>query len=286
VAMKFNFDVKRSGEIFLIDPKDIPLVLEDNSRQEAHPEGYIHWLANNMLEEGQQQPILLRKFKDGNVSMVAGYARRIAGQYINEVLRPKDQPFLLKAIVEALSDIDAYKKSVIENLRNEVKPIDHAHSQKKFRESFGWTDEQIAKLYNQTVSYVNQLKQLLVLPHKVQEEMKKGELPLQAATALASVPEKEAVVIMEAARRETDGKVDTGEVVRRVRTARVEAGEKARALSQKETKELLVHLQSVFSVERPKLSDIIHLISQCVSGKILEEDLYEKICALVPAMED
>ncbi len=213
-------DVKR-GEIILVYPEDIIVEHEDNARKEKHTEADIDRRAEEILQDGQLTPVIVRKVGGHKLKLVAGYCRHAAITKINKTLTPKMR---IACIVKELNDEEAFLTSMAENIgRIEPKPIDHAHNHRLLRDRFAWDDERIAKHFRVGLSYVKQLRDLLVLPAVVQKEMKENNLSMPSAHAIKDLPPSVMAEVIAESKNE-NGTIDNSAVTKNVRAKKIEAG--------------------------------------------------------------
>lgn len=193
MASKINAgDVGRS-DLFLIDPDEIDVNESLNGRWKPHSEDDIDQLAKSILEDGQLQPVQVRRIADNRVQLVLGYRRYLAVTKVNKG-RKKDDRLKLKCVLTTVNDEEAFRKNIVENRnRKSTTPVDDAVNQRRLREEYGWNDTRIAEFYGCSPSLVSVLKNVLLLPDDVKARVHRRELALNTALALVDLtPEEQA----------------------------------------------------------------------------------------------
>src|SRR5215471_17303820 len=172
----------------------------------------IELLAETIQEEGQIQPVVVRKNGNGKYELVAGRRRKRAIELINAG-REKGKELKVSAVVSvsANQNQNAFRQATIENIhREQINPMDMAVNIRNVREKFGWkgTKEtaKVAAFFKVSKASVIQYEKLLALPNEVQEKVHKGELTRDDAFKLSEVeraqPGTSARVVEEAERTE------------------------------------------------------------------------------------
>src|SRR5215471_18478059 len=160
----------------------------------------IELLAETIQEEGQIQPVVVRKrtvnelgFPDGRYELVAGRRRKRAIELINAG-REKGKELKISAVVSvnATENQNAFRQATIENIhREQINPMDMAMNIHNVREKFGWkgTKEtaKVAAFFKVSKASVIQYEKLLALPSEIQEKVHKGELTRDDAFRLTSI---------------------------------------------------------------------------------------------------
>jgi ParB-like chromosome segregation protein Spo0J len=82
---------------FFIAPNEIIVDNKLNDRWEPHDEEAVQSLAKSFSEEGQLQPVQVRRVHDNKVQLVMGYRRHAAAVEFN--IRHPDTPMKLKVVV-------------------------------------------------------------------------------------------------------------------------------------------------------------------------------------------
>jgi ParB family chromosome partitioning protein len=137
-------------------------------------------LAESIREQGVLQPLIARAIpsSDGtSYEIVAGERRwraaRLAGLTVVPVL------------VRELTDQAALAVALIENLqREDLNPIDQAHSMSRLVDEFGMTHDEIAKALGRSRAGVTNFLRLLDLASDVKDAMVAGTIDMGHARAL------------------------------------------------------------------------------------------------------
>lgn len=142
-------------------------------------EDSIMELASSIEQYGVLQPLLVREnpTEPGNYEIIAGERRWRASQ--------KAQLHELPIIILDLSELDAFKIALIENLqREDLDPIDEAMGYKKLLDEYDQTQEQLAKAVGKSRPHITNMVRLLNLPDTVQAHLSAGDLTMGHARAL------------------------------------------------------------------------------------------------------
>jgi ParB/RepB/Spo0J family partition protein len=190
MSMKLSAgEVVRQDE-FLIDPSEVIVDPMLNGRWKPHDDEAVEVLARSIGDEGQLQAVQVRRIDGNRVQLVLGY-RRHAAVKLHNYHNPENQ-IKLRCKVVVISPEEAFRRNIVENRqRSDCTPIDDAHNQRRLREVHGWQDVKIAEFYGMTPSYVSRLRKLLSLPDKVQDAVHGKSLSVDAALALADLPQKD-----------------------------------------------------------------------------------------------
>jgi len=145
-------------------------------------------LALSIQEHGIVQPIVVRKVEDG-YEIVAGERRWRAAQMAGLTKVP--------AIVREFTEAERMEIALIENLqREDLNPIEEAEAYRTLMESFGLTQEALARRLGRSRAQVANTLRLLQLPERVQEEVRAGRLSMGHAKVLCGVEDPERVVAL------------------------------------------------------------------------------------------
>ncbi len=144
-----------------------------------YSESEIIQLAQSIKENGLLEPILVRK--NGEFyEIIAGQRRLLA------VKRLGWQEIEVKIL--NVSDAKLCEVSLVENLeRKDLNPLERANGYKKLIDIFGYTQEQIAKIFNISPSSVSHSLKLLTLPTPIKDYLTRGNLSEGHAKLLCSI---------------------------------------------------------------------------------------------------
>ena len=181
---------EKSSQIIGIDQ------LEPGSYQPRRhfDKGSIRELAESIAAHGILQPLIVRPkagFK-GHYEIIAGERRWHAAQIA--------QLHEIPVVIRTLSDVEALEFGLIENLqREDLNALEEALGYKQLIDEFGHTQEKVAAGLSKSRSHVANTIRLLLLPPKVQDMVRGGDLSAGHARALitADNPEEIARLIVQ-----------------------------------------------------------------------------------------
>ncbi|MGD0820875.1 MAG: ParB/RepB/Spo0J family partition protein [Desulfomonilia bacterium] len=136
-------------------------------------------LAESIKSDGLLQPILVRvKPQDDGYLIIAGERRHRAS-----ILAGLES---VPCIVKDISDEDAFKLSLIENLqREDLNAIEEAEGYKRLKDEFGMTQEEIANTIKKTQSMVAKIMTINRLPEVIKEKYDPGHISRKHLIELA-----------------------------------------------------------------------------------------------------
>jgi ParB family chromosome partitioning protein len=144
-------------------------------RTEFDP-GDIEALAASIRESGVLQPVVVR-VKDGRHELVAGERRLRAAKAAGLEAVP--------AIVRELDDAEMLKMALVENIqRQDLNAMEKAVAFRSLMQTFGYTQEKVAKELGMDRTTVANFVRLLELPPEIREAVSKGLLTQGHARAL------------------------------------------------------------------------------------------------------
>ena len=137
-------------------------------------------LADSIREHGVLQPIVVRPLPGGGYQIVAGERRwraaRMAG--LSEI----------PAVVVEARDDKVMELALIENLqREDLTPLEEAAGYRTLMETYGLTQEQVAKRMGKSRPAIANALRLLNLPRKAMDRLERGELTPGHARVLAGL---------------------------------------------------------------------------------------------------
>lgn len=163
--------------------------IEPNKQQarKQFDEETISELAASIEEHGILQPLLVRPLISGGYQLVAGERRWRAARTVGLSEIP--------VIIKALSDEEATIISLIENLQREnLNPVEEAYGFQDLINTYGLTQEDVAKKVGKSRTAVTNTLRILKLPEKVIEFVRQGKLSAGHAKALAGM-ENDALIL-------------------------------------------------------------------------------------------
>lgn len=156
-------------QLDLIDPNPF-------QPRRAFPEAGLKELADSIRASGVIQPVLLRRV-DARYQMIVGERRCRAARLAGLETIP--------AVVREVTDREVLELALTENLlREDLNPLELAHSLEALQEKYRLTHEEIAERLGVNRSTVTNTLRLLRLPPAVQEMLTNGELSAGHARAL------------------------------------------------------------------------------------------------------
>ncbi len=144
-------------------------------------------LADSIAQHGVLQPLLVRPLMGGGYQIVAGERRwraaRMAG--VEEV----------PAVVREMSDSQVMELALIENLqREDLNPLEEAEGYRSLMETYGMTQDDVAKTVGKSRPAVANALRLLNLPPEMQKLVSGGAISAGHARTLLSFPDKETML--------------------------------------------------------------------------------------------
>lgn len=143
-------------------------------------------LADSIKEYGVVEPIIVKKSVKG-YEIVAGERRTKAALLAGLKTVP--------AIVKDFSDSDMMEIALLENIqREDLNPIDEAESVSDIIRVKGYTQEEFARRFGKSRSYITNLLGILKLPKEVQAKVKEGKISLSHARSLSKIEDDQRVI--------------------------------------------------------------------------------------------
>jgi len=143
-------------------------------------------LADSIKEHGIIEPIIVKKSIKG-YDLVAGERRTKASRLAGLKTIP--------AIVKEFTDEQMLELALIENIqREDLTPIEEANAYKNYIEKMEVTQEETAKRFGKSRSYITNLLGLLSLPKYVQNEVNAGKISMSHARALSKIDDTDLVL--------------------------------------------------------------------------------------------
>jgi ParB-like chromosome segregation protein Spo0J len=179
-------DQERAIQVELLDPYEIQAPLELNTRRFQTTRESIVSLAISMLEDGQQEPVMVRRTPDGANYLVWGFRRWQAAVLIGDE-HLSETPYKLQAIVvpsctpagEVVTlgtDVAGLVAGVVENTqRVGLGPLDEAYAIQRMKAA-GMNQAAIARKMAVSQATVTQRLKLLDLPVVVQKRVNLQEV--------------------------------------------------------------------------------------------------------------
>jgi ParB family chromosome partitioning protein len=145
--------------------------------------GALEELAQSIKENGLVQPVTVRRWQSA-YQLISGERRLRACKIAGVTHIPA---YILK--VDSMEEM--IELSLIENLqREQLNPIEVAHSYKQLAEQFNYSQERIAQKVSKDRSTVANTLRLLKLPDQIQDSIRKNELNMGHARALINIADE------------------------------------------------------------------------------------------------
>ncbi len=214
-------------------------------------------LADSIAQHGVIQPLLVRPLIGGGYQIVAGERRwrasRRAG--LSEV----------PAVIKELTDNEVMEIALIENLqREDLTPLEEAMGYQTLIDTYGFTQEEVAKSMGKSRPAITNSLRLLQLPEAVLELLKSGELSAGHARALLGLKEEKTMAAF--AKRTVQEALSVRELENLVKAENEQKPEKEKAPSKPKTKyfqevelALCDHLGRKVSVEGTKKRGVLQI---------------------------
>ncbi len=137
----------------------------------------IEELAASIKACGLLQPILVRPRGGDSYEIVAGERRWRAAQ--------RARLHTVPVVVRELTDVEAAEIALVENVqRVDLGPIEEANAYARLAETYGRTQDDIARTVGKSRSHVANMMRLLKLPRRAHEALAAGEITMGHARAL------------------------------------------------------------------------------------------------------
>ena len=146
----------------------------------------LNELADSIKVYGVVEPVILKKSVKG-YEIVAGERRCKASKIAGLTTVP--------AIIKDFTDEEMMEIALLENIqREDLNPVDTAISISNILQVKDMTQEEFAKKFGKSRSYITNLLGLLNLPKSVQELVKNGKLSMSHARCLSKIDDEEKVI--------------------------------------------------------------------------------------------
>ncbi len=183
-----NFEKKIVNETKEGDIVEIPLdEIRSNPYQprKEFDEKSLQEFADSIKEHGVIQPIIVKKSIKG-YELIAGERRTRASKIAGKKTIP--------AIVRELTDQEMMEIALIENIqREDLNPIEEATAFQRIIDTTNMTQEEVAKRFGKSRSYITNLLGLLNLPKKVKTQVQEGKLTMGHARVLSKLSNEDQI---------------------------------------------------------------------------------------------
>ena len=210
-------------------------------------EAEITNLADSIRQHGLIQPIVVRPIESGGYQIVAGERRWRACRMLGMSEVP--------AIIKELDDFQTAQIALIENIqREDLNPIEEAAAYRTLMDEYSMTQEQLSKAVGKSRSAIANSVRLLNLPEPIIEMLKKRELSIGQAKAIASADDENKMI--ELAKEAAAGKLTVRGIEKLLSKGGEEASEEKSPTDGKTAKE---QKQSINFVTEMQISLENHL---------------------------
>ena len=135
--------------------------------------------AESIKEHGVIQPIIVKKSIKG-YEIIAGERRTRASKIAGKTTIP--------AIIRDFTDQEMMEVALLENIqREDLNPIEEAEAFNKIIEDNNFTQEEVAKKFGKSRSYITNLLGLLRLPNKTKSYVQEGKISMGHARVLSKL---------------------------------------------------------------------------------------------------
>lgn len=154
--------------------------------REYFDEESLRELSESIKEHGLIEPIIVKKSIKG-YDLVAGERRTKAARLAGLTKIP--------AIIRDFTDQQMMEIALIENIqREDLSPIEEATAYKNYIDATGLTQEEVAKKFGKSRSYITNLLGLLSLPKYVQKEVMNGTISMSHARVLSKIDDVDMIL--------------------------------------------------------------------------------------------
>ena len=183
-----NFEKKIVNETKDSDIVEIPLTeIRSNPYQprKEFDEQSLREFADSIKEHGVIQPIIVKKSIKG-YEIIAGERRTRASKMAGKETIP--------AIIRDFTDQEMMEIALIENIqREDLNPIEEAEALAKIIESNNMTQEEAAKKFGKSRSYITNILGLLSLPDKTKKYVREGKISMGHARVLSKLSDPDQI---------------------------------------------------------------------------------------------
>ncbi len=176
-------DATKEGDII-----EIPLTeIRSNPYQprKDFDEESLREFAESIKEHGVIQPIIVKKSIKG-YELIAGERRTRASKMAGKTTIP--------AIVRDFTDQEMMEVALLENIqREDLNPIEEAEAFNKIIEDNKFTQEEVAKKFGKSRSYITNLLGLLRLPSTTKKYVQEGKISMGHARVLSKLSDSEQI---------------------------------------------------------------------------------------------
>ena len=188
---RIDFDNLEDNIIKETNPKDIKEIPLDEIRSNPYQprknfnDETLNELADSIKEHGVFQPIIVKKSIKG-YELVAGERRTKASRLAGLKTIP--------AIIREFNDEEMMEIALIENIQREnLNPIEEALAYDSIIKATNMTQDNIAKKFGKSRSYITNMLGLLKLPEQTKKLVETGELSASHARTLSKLDNEDEI---------------------------------------------------------------------------------------------
>src|SRR5574344_613652 len=189
---QINFDSLNQTILESATENDIQNIPIDEIRtnpyqpREHFDETALNELADSIKEHGVIEPIIVKKSIHG-YELIAGERRTKASKLAGFKTIP--------AIVKDFTDEEMMDIAILENIqREDLSPIELADGFNKYITQTGLTQEELAKKFGKSRSYITNLLGLLTLPKSVRDQINKNKISMSHARVLSKLDDQDLIM--------------------------------------------------------------------------------------------
>ena len=188
---RIDFDNFEKGLVEEAKPNEIVEISLDEIRSNPYQprkifdEEALNELAESIKEHGFVQPIIVKKSIKG-YELVAGERRTKASRIAGLKTIP--------AIIKNFNDQEMMEIALIENIQREnLNPIEEAMAYDNILKSSNMTQDELAKKFGKSRSYITNILGLLKLPETTKKYVEENKLTMSHARALSKLEDEEQI---------------------------------------------------------------------------------------------
>ena len=188
---RIDFDNFEKGLVEEAKPNEIVEISLDEIRSNPYQprkifdEEALNELAESIKEHGIVQPIIVKKSIKG-YELVAGERRTKASRIAGFKTIP--------AIIKNFNDQEMMEIALIENIQREnLNPIEEAMAYDNILKSSNMTQDELAKKFGKSRSYITNILGLLKLPETTKKYVEENKLTMSHARALSKLEDEEQI---------------------------------------------------------------------------------------------
>ena len=188
---RIDFDNFEKGLVEEAKPNEIVEISLDEIRSNPYQprkifdEEALNELAESIKEHGIVQPIIAKKSIKG-YELVAGERRTKASRIAGLKTIP--------AIIKNFNDQEMMEIALIENIQREnLNPIEEAMAYDNILKSSNMTQDELAKKFGKSRSYITNILGLLKLPETTKKYVEENKLTMSHARALSKLEDEEQI---------------------------------------------------------------------------------------------